>query len=514
MLAGIDEDAVDFRPTYDGEESEPIVLPGAFPNLLANGAAGIAVGMATSIPPHNAGEICAAAIHLIQHPQATTADLLRHMPGPDFPTGGVLVEDASAILTAYETGRGGFRLRAKWEVEKGKHGTWSIVVTEIPYQVQKSRLIEQVAQLMEDKKLPLLGDIRDESSDTIRLVLEPKTRGAEPEVLMETVFRATALETRFPLNMNVLDATRTPRVMPLQEVLRGWLDHRHEVLVRRSNHRLAAIERRLEILDGYLLVYLNLDEVIRIIREEEQPKPRLIERFSLTDVQAEAILNMRLRSLRKLEEMEIRKEHKSLSKELKDLRTLLTSDKAALGADHRGTRGHPQEVRLRPAGRPAHRTGRGARGGRCQHRCLRGARGDHRHPVGKGLDQGDQGRGGRAGRAEIQGRRQAAAAVALSDHRPADVARHQRQGLHAEGRRPAARPWRRPAGAPAGGTDERGRSRRPVRRGRGDEISDRLQHRPRLHRPGHRAVGGKANRQAGAEPEAERGGGAVCASRR
>jgi topoisomerase-4 subunit A len=326
MLAGIDEDAVDFRPTYDGEESEPIVLPGAFPNLLANGAAGIAVGMATSIPPHNAGEICAAAIHLIQNPAATTADLLRHMPGPDFPTGGILVEDASAILTAYETGRGGFRLRAKWEVEKGKHGTWCIVVTEIPYQVQKSRLIEQVAQLMEDKKLPLLGDIRDESSDIIRLVLEPKTRGVEPEVLMETVFRATALETRFPLNMNVLDATRTPRVMGLSEVLRSWLDHRHEVLVRRSNHRLTAIERRLEILVGYLLVYLNLDEVIRIIREEEHPKPRLIDRFSLTDVQAEAILNMRLRSLRRLEEMEIRREHKSLSKELKDLRTLLSND--------------------------------------------------------------------------------------------------------------------------------------------------------------------------------------------
>jgi topoisomerase IV subunit A len=327
MLAGIDEDAVDFRPTYDGEESEPIVLPGAFPNLLANGAAGIAVGMATSIPPHNAGEICAAAIHLIQHPEATTADLLQHMPGPDFPTGGVLVEDQAAILVAYETGRGGFRLRARWEVERGKHGTWSIVVTEIPYQVQKSKLIEQVAQLMEDKKLPLLGDIRDESSDVIRLVLEPKTRGVEPEVLMETVFRATTLETRFPLNMNVLDQTRTPRVMPLRDVVRSWLDHRHEVLVRRSNHRLAAIERRLEVLDGYLLVYLNLDEVIRIIREEEQPKPRLIERFSLTDVQAEAILNMRLRSLRKLEEMEIRKEHKNLSRELKDLRTLLKDEK-------------------------------------------------------------------------------------------------------------------------------------------------------------------------------------------
>jgi topoisomerase-4 subunit A len=326
MLASIDEDAVDFRPTYDGEESEPIVLPGAFPNLLANGAAGIAVGMATSIPPHNAGEICAAAIHLIQNPQATTADLLKHMPGPDFPTGGVLAEDPAALLAAYETGRGGFRVRAKWEVEKGKHGTWVIVVTQIPYQVQKSKLIEQVAQLMEDKKLPLLGDIRDESSDTIRLVLEPKTRGAEPEVLMETVFRATALESRFPLNMNVLDSTRTPRVMALPEVLRSWLDHRHEVLVRRSKHQLAAIDKRIEVLEGYLIVYLNLDEVIRIIREEEHPKPRLIARFELTDTQAEAVLNMRLRSLRKLEEMEIRKEHKNLSKERKDLHALLKDE--------------------------------------------------------------------------------------------------------------------------------------------------------------------------------------------
>ncbi|MGE0221678.1 MAG: DNA topoisomerase IV subunit A [Acetobacteraceae bacterium] len=326
MLAGIDEDAVDFRPTYDGEESEPVVLPGAFPNLLANGAAGIAVGMATSIPPHNAGEICAAAIHLIRHPDATTADLLRHVPGPDFPTGGIIVEDQASILSAYETGRGGFRVRAKWDVEKGKHGTWQVVVTEIPYQVQKAKLIEQIAQLMEDKKLPLLGDVRDESTDVIRLVLEPRTRGVEPEVLMETVFRATALESRFPLNMNVLDATRTPRVMSLKEVLRSWLDHRHEVLVRRSNHRLAAIERRLEILDGYLIVYLNLDEVIRIIREEDQPKPRLMERFELTDMQAEAILNMRLRSLRRLEEMEIRKEHRALSRERKDLQALLKDE--------------------------------------------------------------------------------------------------------------------------------------------------------------------------------------------
>jgi topoisomerase-4 subunit A len=323
LLAGIDDDAVDFRPTYDGEESEPVVLPGAFPNLLANGAAGIAVGMATSIPPHNAGEVCAAAIHLIGNPEASTADLLRHMPGPDFPTGGTMVEDTAALLQAYETGRGGFRVRAKWEVERGKHGTWQIVVTEIPYQVPKARLIEQIAELMEDKKLPLLGDVRDESTETVRLVLEPRTRGVEPEMLMATVFRATALEARFPLNMNVLDATRTPRVMGLRDVLREWLDHRHEVLIRRSRHRLAAIERRLEVLDGYLAVYLNLDEVIRIIREEDEPKPALMRRFEISELQAEAILNMRLRSLRRLEEMEIRKEHKALTKERKDIQALL-----------------------------------------------------------------------------------------------------------------------------------------------------------------------------------------------
>ena len=327
LLSGIDEDAVDFRPTYDGEESEPIVLPGAFPNLLANGATGIAVGMATSIPPHNAGEVCAAAIHLIRHPGATAADLLAHMPGPDFPTGGVLVEDKAAILAAYETGRGGFRVRSKWEVEKGKHGTWQIVVTEIPYQVQKAKLVEQIAQLLEERKLPLLGDVRDESTEKVRLVLEPKTRGVEPEVLMETLFRASSLEARFPLNMNVLDATRTPLVMSLPAVLRAWLDHRHEVLLRRTRHRLAAIERRIEILDGYLLVYLNVDEVIRIIRNEEEPKPHLMRRFKLTDTQAEAILNMRLRSLRRLEEMEIGKEHKALSKERKDIQALLKDEK-------------------------------------------------------------------------------------------------------------------------------------------------------------------------------------------
>ncbi len=327
LLSGIDDDAVDFRATYDGEEHEPVVLPGGFPNLLANGAAGIAVGMATSIPPHNAGEVCDAAIHLIQNPDASTADLLARMPGPDFPTGGTLIEDPAAILQAYETGRGGFRTRAKWEVERQKHGNWHVVVTEIPYQVQKARLIEQIAELLEAKKLPFLGDVRDESTEHVRLVLEPKSRGVEPEVLMETLFRATALEARFPLNMNVLTADHTPMVLGLRGVLRAWLDHRQEVLVRRSRHRLAAIQRRLEVLDGYLAVYLNLDEVIRIIREEDHPKPSLIARFTLTDLQAEAILNMRLRSLRRLEELEIRKEHKALTREAQGLDVLLGDER-------------------------------------------------------------------------------------------------------------------------------------------------------------------------------------------
>jgi len=325
LLANIGDDTVDFRPTYDNEDQEPVVLPAAFPNLLANGAAGIAVGMATSIPPHNAGEICQAAIHLIKHPNATTAELLAFMHGPDFPTGGILVETPEALLNAYETGRGGFRLRSKWAIEQGRFGTWCIVITEIPYQVQKSRLIEQVAALLEDKKLPLLGDIRDESAEKIRLVLEPKSRGVEPEVLMETMFRATALESRFPLNMNVLTADRTPRVLGLRDVLQAWLDHRHEVLQRRSAYRLKAIEHRLEILEGFLAVFLNLDEVIRIIREEDDAKAGLIRAFALTDVQAEAILNMRLRSLRRLEEIEIRKEHKTLSKEGRDLNALLSN---------------------------------------------------------------------------------------------------------------------------------------------------------------------------------------------
>ncbi len=326
LLDGIDEDAVDFRPTYDGVETEPVILPAGFPNLLANGAAGIAVGMATSIPPHNAGEVCAAALHLIAHPDASTADLLVHMPGPDFPTGAVLIEDAEARRLAYETGRGGFRTRARWAVEQGRLGAWSIVVSEIPYQVQKARLIEQIAELMEARKLPLLGDIRDESTELVRLVLEPKARGVEPGILMETLFRATALEQRFPLNMNVLDATRTPRVMGLRDVLRAWLDHRHEVLQRRARHRQAAIERRLEVLGGLLAAYLNLDEVIRIIREHDDARVRLMDRFALGEPQADAILNMRLRSLRKLEELEIRREHEALERELRTLQGLLSSE--------------------------------------------------------------------------------------------------------------------------------------------------------------------------------------------
>ena len=334
LLAGIDDDAVDFRPTYDGEENEPVVLPGGFPNLLANGSAGIAVGMPTSIPPHNACEVCAAALALIRDPAIPTAGLLAHIQGPDFPTGGVIVEEPAAMLAAYESGRGGFRTRAKWAVEQGRFGTWSIVVTEIPYQVQKAKLIEQIAQLLEEKKLPLLADVRDESTELVRLVLEPRSRSVEPEVLMASLFHATALESRFPLNMNVLTADHTPRVMGLREVLRAWLDHRHEVLIRRSNHRRAAIERRLELLDGFVKVYLNLDEVIRIIRSEDEPKPVLMRAFALSDVQAEAILNMRLRSLRRLEEMEIRKEHKALSKERKDIQALLKDEK--LRWDHIG----------------------------------------------------------------------------------------------------------------------------------------------------------------------------------
>ena len=326
LMEGLDEDAVDFRPTYDGEESEPVVMPAAVPNLLANGSSGIAVGMATNIPPHNAGELCDALLHLIKTPKAQLSTLVDLVPGPDFPTGGILTESRETILEAYRTGRGSLRVRARWQEEKLDRGQYQIVITEIPYQVQKAKLIERVAALMEEKKLPFLADIRDESTEEVRIVLEPKSRTVDAEQLMEQLFRQTDLETRFGLNMNVLGADGIPRVMDLREVLQAYLDHRQVVLVRRSKHRLAEIERRLEILEGYLIAYLNLDEVIRIIRTEDEPKPLLMKRFKLTDTQAEAILNMRLRSLRKLEEMEIRGDHKSLSDEGKEIKVLLKDE--------------------------------------------------------------------------------------------------------------------------------------------------------------------------------------------
>lgn len=326
LLEGIDEDTVDFRPTYDGESEEPVVLPANFPNLLANGSQGIAVGMATSIPPHNVGEICDALIYLIKTPNAGFEKLVDFIPGPDFPTGGVLVESRASILQAYSTGRGSFRVRARWEQENLKGGGYQIVVTEIPFQVAKSRLVEKIAELLTVRKLAMLGDVRDESTDEVRLILEPKSRNVDPQVLMESLFRQTDLETRAGLNMNVLDADNTPRVMNLREVLQAFLDHRLVVLERRTKHRLEKIARRLEVLEGYLIAYLNLDEVIRIIREEDEPKAVMMARWDLTDAQAEAILNMRLRSLRKLEEITIRQEHDALSEEQADLKSLMEDE--------------------------------------------------------------------------------------------------------------------------------------------------------------------------------------------
>ncbi|MBO6918517.1 MAG: DNA topoisomerase IV subunit A [Rhizobiaceae bacterium] len=326
LLEGINEDAVDFRQTYDEENEEPTVLPGAFPNLLANGSSGIAVGMATSIPPHNAAELCDAALHLIKFRNAGIEKLVEFVQGPDLPTGGTIIEDKETIINAYKTGRGGFRVRAKWEKEETGRGGYQIIVTEIPYQVQKSRLIEKIAELLIAKKLPLLDDIQDESAEDIRIVLVPKNRSVDPEILMESMFKLTELESRISLNMNVLSQGKVPKVLSLREVLLEWVDHRRDVLQRRSRHRLAAIIRRLEILGGLLVAYLNIDEVIKIIREEDHPKAVMMERFSLTDLQAESILNMRLRSLRKLEEFEIRKEFDALEAEKAEIEELLGSE--------------------------------------------------------------------------------------------------------------------------------------------------------------------------------------------
>jgi topoisomerase-4 subunit A len=326
LLEGIDEDAVELRPTYDNSGKEPSVLPGGFPNLLANGAQGIAVGMATSIPPHNAAELCEAALHLIEKPDAKSKSLLKWVKGPDFPTGGIVVDSKEAITEAYVTGRGSFRVRAKWKQEEGARGTWVIVITEIPWLVQKSRLVEKIAELLNEKKLPLVGDVRDESAEDVRLVIEPKSRAVDPELMMESLFRLSELESRIPLNLNVLIKGRIPKVVGLAECLREWLDHLRDVLIRRSNYRKEQIEHRLEILGGYLIAYLNLDKVIKIIRTEDEPKPVLIKTFKLTEVQAEAILNMRLRNLRKLEEMEIRGEDKELRAELKGIKGVLASE--------------------------------------------------------------------------------------------------------------------------------------------------------------------------------------------
>jgi len=326
LLEGIDQDAVDFRPTYDDQDEEPVVLPAGFPNLLANGSSGIAVGMATSIPPHNVGELIDACQLLLDKPEANTDDLMQFVPGPDFPTGGVSVEGAASIREAYETGRGGVRVRAQWETEDLGRGVWRVVITEIPYQVQKSKLIEQLADLIENKKAPLLADVRDESAEDIRLILEPKNRTIEPEMMMESLFKLSDLEARFPINMNVLDATGTPRVMGLKECLKAFLDHRREVLNRRSQWRIAKIEKRLHLLEGLRVAFLNLDEVIRIIREDEQPKATLIARFNLTEVQADFILDTRLRQLARLEEMVITEEYNKLQEELDGLKALTSSE--------------------------------------------------------------------------------------------------------------------------------------------------------------------------------------------
>lgn len=325
LMAGLDDGTVDYRPTYNGEDEEPEIFPGLFPNLLANGASGIAVGMATSIPPQNVAEVIDAAVHVIDNPKCEPIELMEFVKGPDFPTGGQLVDSAASIAEAYATGRGSFRVRARWSVEDLGRGTWVIVVTEIPYQVQKGKLIEAIAQIVNDKKLPILADVRDESAEEIRLVIEPRSRTVDPDVLMESLFRMTDLENKFPLNLNVLGADRTPRVMGLKSVLVAWLDHQIEVLIRRSQHRLGKIDDRLELLEGYLIAYLNLDRVIEIIRTEDEPKPIMMAEFGLTDRQAEAILNMRLRSLRRLEEMELKGERDKLMAEREGLVALLES---------------------------------------------------------------------------------------------------------------------------------------------------------------------------------------------
>ena len=440
MMEGLDEDAVDFRETYDGEESEPAVMPAGFPNLLANGAAGIAVGMATNIPPHNADEICRALLHLIKFPKATVGKLVGFMPGPDFPTGGILAENRKTVEAAYKIGRGSFRIRAKWKTEKLGRGQFQIVVTEIPYQVQKARLVERIAELMDAKKLPFLEDVVDESTEDVRLVLVPKSRSVEPGLLMEQLFRQTDLETRFGLNMNVLDADKTPRVMNLREVLQAFLDHRHEVLERRTNHRLGRIAARLEVLEGYLAAYLNLDEVIRIIREKDDAKAELIRAFKLTDGQAGRHPQHASQELAQTGGDGDQGRAFGADRGARRARQTAQGSQTPLEGDLRPDRRYPQTLRRQDRARQAPHRNRRCAGGR--RRTGRGAdrEGADHHPLlRQGLDQGRAGTFGRRRRGQIQGRRQGQVRAESRNHRQADRLRHRRTLLHHRLRQAAGR---------------------------------------------------------------------------
>ena len=515
LLEGIDEDAVDFRATYDGTGEEPVVLPGSVPHLLANGASGIAVGMATSIPPHNIDELCQAALHLIKHPNATVEKLVEMVPAPDFPTGGLIVEPKESMLEAYRTGRGAFRVRAKWHKEETGRGTYQIVVTEIPYQVQKSRLVEKIAELLQAKKLPFLDDVRDESAEDIRLVLDPKSRTIDPVLLMESLFRVTELEVRVSLNMNVLSKGQVPKVLGLREVLREWLDHRQQVLIRRSNFRLAEIARRLEVLAGYLIAYLNLDEVIRIIRFEDEPKARLMGRFKLTEVQTDAILNMRLRALNKLQEIEIRREHDTLSKEqgqLKALSEIRGDAVERISEEVKSVRTRFRQVHARrqaPLGADRCPRDRG------RSRCGADREGaDHRHPVGEGLDPCAERPPAGPRQARLQAGRYVEAGDPGTDDRQARAVCHQRPVLHARLLEPSrrTRPWR--AGAAPGRSRGQPRHRGSLRARSGAEAPRRLDGRQRLRRSGIQGRCHDTQGQAGAQSFRARGGVGLRAGRR
>ena len=484
LLEGIDEDGVEFRPNYDGQSKEPVVLPGGFPNLLANGAQGIAVGMATSIPPHNAAELCEAALHLIDKPEAKSKTLLKWVKGPDFPTGGIIVNSKESIAEAYMTGRGSFRIRAKWNQEEGARGTWVVVITEIPWLVQKSRLVEKIAELLNEKKLPLVGDVRDESAEDIRLVIEPKSRAVDPELLMESLFRLTELESRIPLNLNVLVKGRIPKVLGLAECLSEWLDHLRDVLLRRSNYRKEQIEHRLEVLGGYLIAYLNIDKVIKIIRTEDEPKPALIKAFKLTEIQADAILNMRLRSLRKLEEMEIRTEDKNLRAEFKGIKVAPGIGSRAMVEGRRAGTESARHVRAEDAARQApHPIRRRARArSRRDRGSLRRARAGDGGDFREGLGAHAQGACRRSLEPCLQDRRQARPCVLCRDHLEAAAVRHQRPVLFARCRETPGRSRPRRADPDVHRHGAGRRDRVAVRQQGRPQVPDREPRRAGLHR--------------------------------